>query len=151
MPQIGRTHAYPIARALLPPEPVSVIEFGCHDGRGKAYLGTTGRYLGLERSRRKTAPGVDVRTGFDFTSRTDIPSGFDVAICLLPPPGIKSVAMVWTMAKAVKETGLVLWRVKTAGERGRLLQVFKDVTIWRNDGVMVAECRGVRTDAEVAA
>jgi hypothetical protein len=149
---MDRAKAYCIVRDLLSPGPVSVIEFGCRDGRGRLYLGrAVSRYLGLERSRGGAAAGVDVRRGFDYSERTDIPRGFDVGICLSIPRDLRPGAVVWTVGQAVKEGGSVFIGVKLPGDAERLKKLFRTVGVWQSGGVALAECRGLKTAKEIAA
>jgi hypothetical protein len=148
---IDRAKAYCIVRDLLPPGPVSVIDFGCRDGRGRNYLGETVRYLGLERSRVKAWPGVDVRGGFDYSERIDMPTGFDAAICLSLPLWANPGTVVWRLGQAVKAGGQVFVGVKFPGDIERVKRFFRTAKVWRAAGVTMVEGQGLKTAKEIAA
>jgi hypothetical protein len=147
-----RPRAYEIVRTLLPPGPASVIEFGCGGGSGRAYLGERIRYLGLERSRGgMRCRGVDVRRGFDWDTRTDIPTGFDMAVCLEIPKDLKPSAVLWKMGEAIREGGVVVVGMGALGDRDKLKRFFREVTVWNTGRVLLAACRGIKTGQELAA
>jgi hypothetical protein len=149
---INRAKAYAIIRDLLPPEPVSVIEFGCRDGRGRTYLGERVRYLGLERSRMtRPWPGVDVRAGFDYLERVDIPAGFDVGICLAIGRDWDAGSVVWRLAKAVRPGGQVFVGLRGFGDVEKVRKFFREVKVWQASDVLLVECRGLKTAKEIAA
>lgn len=147
-----RVKAYMAVRDLLPPGPVRVIEFGCRDGRGRLYLGERVRYLGLERSRVKYSwPGVDVRVGFDWGERADIPAGFDVGICLTIPRDMKPGHAVWRLGRAVKEDGMVFLGLRGFGEIDRVKRFFRKVDAWQTKDLLLVQCQGLKSAEEMAA
>lgn len=149
---VDRARAYQVVRALLPPEPVAVIEFGCRDGRGRTYLGERVRYLGLERSRvAKPFPGVDVRVGFDWSTSADMPSGFDAGICLSVPRWTTPGNVVWRLGQAVRKDGLVVLGLKGPGEREHLKKFFREVRLFKVGSAVIAACTGTKEAREVAA
>ena len=115
-------------------------------------MGEQVRYLGLERSKWfKTWRGVDVRTGFDIEKRTDIPSGFDVGICLRIYEDSRPGTVVWRVGQTVKKEGMVFIGLQGYGDVDRVRKMFKSVKVWEAPKVLLAQCEGMRTAQEVAA